>query len=558
MVSVLGRTTELATIGAFLADPSGPSRRLVLRGPAGIGKSVLWEDGIGRARADADRLVLVTRASEGEVDLPLVTLTDLLGSVPDAVVGALPGPQRDAIDAALLRRHPTGGHDPRTLGTAVLTVLSRLAGERPVLLAIDDLQWVDAASAAALDFAVRRLVNEPVAVLAAVRLAEDGSDAAFSQTLSRQPGGGVLDIGPVSLALLHHLVLERVGAALTRVQLARLESESGGNPLLALELARALARLERWPLPGEPMPLPADTGALLRQRIGRESSNVGQILLLAAVLPAATTASLTAAGTMPPAEAADAVEQAVGAGLLVIEPEGRLRFPHPLIASAALAAVPSEERRRLHARLAERARTVEERGRHTALAATDPSIEVSATLQAAAIAARDRGATGMAADWMERAAALTPSHEQDAWAARVTRAAAWRADSGEIDRARSMLEAAIPAIPTGDRRAEAMLHLAQIVGWEHGAAAGVAACRAALAEAVAPDLRARLRLRLATEVDLLGAADALAEIDAALVELGVPDGSGGPPGPGHRSGPPGMRPAPASVASARGRDRDRP
>lgn len=531
MVSVLGRAAELATIAAFLADPRRPSGRLVLRGLAGMGKSVLWEHGVAAARADPERVVLATRASESEVDLPLVTLTDLLGPVPERVVRDLPGPQRDAIDAALLRRRPTGGHDPRTLGTAVLSVLDRLAGERPVLLAIDDAQWVDGASAAALDFAFRRLVDQPIAVLAAARTADDGSDSAFSRALTRPPGGAILEVGPVSLALLHHLVLERVGSALTRVQLARLAAESGGNPLLALELAGALARLERWPLPGEPMPLPADTGALLRQRIGREAPAVGQVLLLAAVLPAPTTSSVTAGGTIGPAAAARAIDGAVGAGLLAVEPNGRLRFPHPLIASAALAAVPSEERRRIHARLAERASTIEERGRHTALAAIDPSDEVSATLAAAAVAARDRGATGMAADWMERAAALTPSGANEAWAARITRAAAWRADSGEIDRARSMLEAAIPAIARGDRRAEAMLHLAQIVGWAEGAAAVVAACRDALAEAVAPNLRARLRLRIASEVELLGAAGALAEIDAALADLADRAGPGKDPDP---------------------------
>src|SRR5215218_1617944 len=167
MVTVLGRAEELATIAAFLADPRRPSGRLILRGPAGIGKSVLWEHAVAAESERAERLVLASRAAEGEVDLPLVTLTDLLDPVPEEIVEGLPGPQRDALDAALLRRRPTGGHDPRTLGTAVVSLLGRLAAERPVLLAIDDAQWVDAASAAALDFALRRLVSQPVAVFAA-------------------------------------------------------------------------------------------------------------------------------------------------------------------------------------------------------------------------------------------------------------------------------------------------------------------------------------------------------------------------------------------------------
>lgn len=523
-MGILGRTTELATIGTFLAERHGSSSRLVLHGPSGIGKSVLWEHAVAGVRARSDRLVLVTRAFEGEADLPLVSLTDLLGTVPEAVVAGLPAPQRDALDAALLRRRTSGAIDPRTLGTAVVSVLANLAGERPVLLAIDDAQWVDPASAAALDFAVRRLADQPVAFLVAARHADDGSAASFVRALARPPGGAVLEVGPVSIAVLHHLVLERVGSALTRRQLARLEAESGGNPLLALELAGALARLDRWPLPGEPLPLPSDTGALLRERIGRQAPPVRDLLLAAAVLSAPTAAEIAAAGILHPDSIAEALDAAIDSGLLAIDPAGRLRFPHPLIAAAAQAIAPADKRRRFHARLAERATSVEDRGRHAALAASEPSDEVSATLAAAAVAARRRGATGMGADWMERAAMLTPLADRDAWAARITHAAAWRSASGEIDEARTLIGGALPSMPAGDRRAAAMHLLAQIVGWDEGAAAVVAACRRALDEAISPDLRARLRLRIATEADVIGTAAAIAEIDAALAEL---DGAAG-------------------------------
>lgn len=522
MVGILGRTAELATIDAFLADPRGAPIRLVLRGPAGIGKSVLWEHALAAARTSDDRDVLATRASEGEADLPLVALTDLLGDVSEEILGALPGPQRDALDVALLRRRTPDTIDQRTLGTAVLSVLRLLADRRPVLIAIDDVQWVDPASAAALEFAARRLADRPIRMLIAVRSAEAASTAPLVQASAREPDSVLVEVGPVSIAVLHHMVLERVGSALTRRQLARLEVESGGNPLLALELADALSRLDRWPMPGEPLPLPADTGALLRERIGRQTLLVRQLLLAAAVLPSPTAAGIASAGLMTLESIGGAVEAAVESGLVALDTDGRIRFAHPLIASAAQAVAPAEDRRRAHAQLAERATTIEDRGRHAALATSDPSAAVSATLEAAGVAARARGATGMAADWMERAAMLTPAANRDAWAARTTRAAAWRAETGEIDRARALLDEALRLLPAGDRRAEAMTHLAQIVSWDEGAAEAVAGWRLALAEAVAPDLRARLRLRVANEVDVVGFAAAIAEIDAALAELDAP------------------------------------
>ena len=249
---LLGRTDELAVIDGFLAGVPGDRRLLVISGDAGIGKTSLWQAALARAEARGDLTILVARASEAERDLAHVTLTDLLEPIVDdaneRTADELPGPQRDALDAAMLRGQATVPTDPRTIGMAALSVLRRMAQERPIVVFIDDAQWVDQASAAALGFALRRLSDATVKVVATVRTGEGESTASFLDSLRRDPGASELHVGPVSLGVLHHLIVDRVGTTLTRPQLARVEAASAGNPLLAIELARGLARLDRWPL----------------------------------------------------------------------------------------------------------------------------------------------------------------------------------------------------------------------------------------------------------------------------------------------------------------------
>ena len=191
--TILGRTDELAVIDGFLAGLPGDRRLLVISGEAGIGKTSLWQAALARAEARDDLTILVARASEAERDLAHVTLTDLLEPIVDddkeGTGDELPGPQHDALDAALLRRSATVPADPRTLGMAVLSLLRRAAQERPVVIFIDDAQWVDDASAAALGFALRRLDDASVAVVATVRTVEGESTAPLLEPLRRVQNG---------------------------------------------------------------------------------------------------------------------------------------------------------------------------------------------------------------------------------------------------------------------------------------------------------------------------------------------------------------------------------
>jgi DNA-binding CsgD family transcriptional regulator len=524
---VLGRNGELATIERFVA-PGGAARLLVLSGEAGIGKTTLFDQGIASATAGSDRVVLATRASLPERELAHVSLTDLLRDVDDEVIAQLPVPQRDALDSALLRRAVADAADQRTVSTALVTLLRLLGADGPVLIAIDDAQWVDPASAAALDFALRRVAGLDVATVVTIRTTEDGSVPEFLPGLRQVADVMDLPIGPVSLAVLHHLIVDRCGVALTRARLARLEADSRGNPLLAVELATALGRLERWPLPGEPLPLPADVGRLLGDRLSRLSATARDAAFLAAAIAGPTVEALRQASDIDDVELHRGLDEATDAAVLEIGPDGRIRFRHPLLASAALEILPAAARRAWHARLASTAAHVEEQARHVALSIEGPTSTGASVLEAAAVAARERGATAMAADWMERAIRATPRHDVEAWSRRITIAGGWFADAGDIGRARHLLEESVGSMPGGDRRGRAMLVLAQIVGWDEGGDAVVAHCEAALAEATDPDLRARLRLRIATESDVISLDRAIAEVDAAAAELAAAGGSSDP------------------------------
>ena len=181
---VLGRGDELARIERFITDFPQGSHALVIAGEAGIGKTVLWAEAERLARSRDDLTVLVARATESEASLAYVVLTDLLESIASAALPILPRPQAEALAAALLldRSADPAMRDPRTIGTAVLGTLRLAAADRPVLLAIDDAQWVDPASAAALEFALRRSLDDPNCLNATNRTSESGYRDAYVYT----------------------------------------------------------------------------------------------------------------------------------------------------------------------------------------------------------------------------------------------------------------------------------------------------------------------------------------------------------------------------------------
>lgn len=154
MAEIVGRERELALLEDFVGAQERPAA-LVLSGEAGIGKTVLWEAAVARARATSQQ-VLACRPSEAETTLAFAALSDLLEPLAETNFRALPRPQRHALGVALLLEPAVGPPpDLRAIGSALVATLNDLAQDGPVLLAVDDVQWLDRASADALEPAAR-------------------------------------------------------------------------------------------------------------------------------------------------------------------------------------------------------------------------------------------------------------------------------------------------------------------------------------------------------------------------------------------------------------------
>jgi hypothetical protein len=212
--AIIGRDTELDSVHAFLdRDPERPTA-LVLEGAAGIGKSTIWLAGVEAAR-EHGLCVLVSRPAELERGLAHAGLGDLFEEVLERVLPRLSPPRRRALEVALLLEDASQGSDPRTLGVAVRSALEALAAETPVVLAIDDVQWLDPSSASVLTFALRRMSEQPVILLLARRTGEAGVHSEFWSAIGAD-GVERLPIGPLSLGAVHILLQARLGRTFSR------------------------------------------------------------------------------------------------------------------------------------------------------------------------------------------------------------------------------------------------------------------------------------------------------------------------------------------------------
>ena len=492
-ISVVGRAAELTAVDDLVADTSSGPRVLVLEGEPGIGKTTVWRQAVERATAGG-MLVLSCRAVQAEAKLAYVSLADLLAPVANEVIGGLPAPQRSALEVALLRATPApGGVDARAVGAGVLSVLAELSVCSPVVVAIDDVQWLDRASTAALAFTLRRLQDRPVRIAVTVRLgagAQDdplGLDQAFGTRVERRR------LGPMSLDALQHMTRERLGQRLSRPLLQRIEQVSDGNPLFALELARALFDTGIRPGAGDPFPTCGTLAVLVAERMAPLPDHSRAALLVAAALAAPTTAQIA---EMLGEAAVDALEPAVAAELIEVRGQ-RVSFSHPLYASAIYTAASPERRRTLHRRLGELATDIEERARHLALATPCPDEGAAALLDAAATQARTRGAPGAAGELQEWAVRLTPSGRLEAMQARTLQAAEHLYRAGDLQHARQLLDGLRAEVSAGDRRARVLRLLAEIRYNEDSFAEATTLLEEALGCPPAPDAAVEILLSLA-------------------------------------------------------------
>jgi DNA-binding CsgD family transcriptional regulator len=484
----------MAAVAAFLdAVPSGPCG-LVLEGAAGIGKTTLWRAGAAQA-AGRSYTVLSCRPAESEATLSFAALGDLLDGVLDRVLPRLPPPQRRALEVALLLADPVGRQaEPRAVAVAFLAVIRHLSASRPVVLAVDDLQWLDDPSARVLEFALRRLRGERAGLLASAR--DPGPGRPVPAVDVGLPAGRLtrLRVGPLAFGAFQSAVRATVGSGLSLLTIRRLFDASAGNPFYGLELARAVQRTGAEPSPEDPLPVPSNLRGVLSARLAALPGDARDALLVASCLRSPTTMMLEQARG-PTVLAA----LRIAAGQGVAEVEGtRVRFTHPLFASAIYSGAPPGLRREAHRRLGEIAPNLEERARHLALSSDGPDEYVAAALGQAALSAASRGAPDVAAELAELAAALTPPDRLAARWRRRADAGAYLFRAGDTARARRHLEALAGEMPAGRDRAEALLVLATILAYDEGEAAAVSMLGQALGEAAASRvLQARIHIEIA-------------------------------------------------------------
>jgi DNA-binding CsgD family transcriptional regulator len=454
---VIGRAAELGVIQEFLADIEHGPRALVLAGEAGIGKTVLWEAGVEDAHGRFGS-ILTCRGVEAEASLSFAGLSELLGDVLDEVGPALAPPRRRALEVALLLAEPgESPPDPHAIGLAVLDVLRALADRGPCLVALDDIQWLDPASAGVLQIALRRLRGEPLGLLATLRLGPElgGSPVELERSFPDERLER-LTVGPLNLAALHRLLEERLGLELTRPELARVQDATAGNPFFALELGRELVRTDTRPAPGQPLRVPESLRELLGGRLARLPGETLDVLLLVAAL-ARPTVELVAATYGDHERVLEALETASQEAVVELD-DSSLRFAHPLLGSICYERAPLWKRRAVHRVLAEAVSDVEERARHLALSTEGPDGTVAAELDLAAEHAAARGAPAAAAGLCELAAALTPD-EPDLDRQRRMRAAIYYRLSGNGEQAAAMLRQLLAEVPRGIERADLLVEL---------------------------------------------------------------------------------------------------
>jgi DNA-binding NarL/FixJ family response regulator len=511
--AAVGRERELASIETFLAEITNGPAALVLSGEPGIGKTILWEVGVEEARA-AFTCVLTSRGVEAEASLAFAGLTELLAGVVDEVLPTLVPPRRRALEVALQLVEPgENAPDSHLIGLALVDTLRWLARDGPVLVALDDAQWLDSASSAVLHVAVRRLRDEQVGLLATVRQAADVvTPLQFEYALAGERFTRI-DLRPLSLGALHHLLEQRISLELTRPELARLYDASAGNPFFALELGRELIREGAKPTAGRALRVPRSLHDLLGGRLARLPTETVDVLVPAAAL-AKPTVQLLAATYGDEQRVVAALQAAVSEGVVDFD-DARLRFAHPLLASICYEQAPLWKRRAAHRALAAVVDDLEERARHLALAADGPDERIASELDRAAEQAAARGAPAAAADLCELAAELTDAHPRASRRRRL-QSARYHSLAGDPDRAVVILDELLGEIESGVERADVLLARAFTVSGD--ARAIVVFCDEALAAAAGDDVREARILALRAWAHLM-TADASASLADARTAL---------------------------------------
>ncbi len=408
MDALIGRDRERDVAAVFVAASASGPAVLEIDGEPGIGKTTLFRYTVDLARLGGST-VLECSPTHAESAMSYVGLTDMLRSLPNSAFDELPAPQRHSLEVATLRTAPSEVPlDERAVGTGLATLLALLAESGAVILAVDDLQWLDRSSADVLTFAARRLMTAAVGIVTCERTGKSAHDVvgAVPAPLWRES----ITLTGLGAAVLFHVVRDQLGITLPRPALVQVAETSGGNPFAALALSRAVGR-------GNDMPGAVQMSDLVHgltaDRLTELSDSAREALLAAASSPRAMVPMFAALGM---GEALDEIESS---GMVHVV-DGRVVFTHPLLAAAVLQVASGPQQRAMHGRLAAVADDPEARARHRALADPDRNEATAAVLDEATSAAAARGSSIAAAELARLALDRTVEHDSDgAWTRRI-------------------------------------------------------------------------------------------------------------------------------------------
>lgn len=427
---LLGRAQESAVIDQLLSNArSSGSGAIVIKGEAGIGKSALLDYA---AQLASGMRVLRVSGVESEAEIAFGALHLLLHEQL-ALIDSLPDVQAAALRAALGEAR-AGAEDRLLVGLALLTLLSDLAEQMPLLILLDDAQWFDQPSASALTFAARRLAHEGIVMIFAVR---DGERAYAGDGLPELRLARLTDADAASFLDEHRpdLPVEVRGGVI---------EEAAGNPLALLELSGTLtAGLLGYGVAatGSPVgaaPVGGQVQQVFRRQIERLPELTQNLLLVAAADDTGDVARILAAARAFQATADD-LEPAERARLITVA-GGAVTFRHPLVRAAAYHGPPFRRRLAAHAALAATCESAEDADRHAwhrSASVVEPDDDAAAELEQAAARAEARGGHATAASAYERAAAL--SVEQSTRVRRLGQAAVAAYDAGRLPHAAELL-----------------------------------------------------------------------------------------------------------------------
>ncbi|MGQ5597762.1 ATP-binding protein [Streptomyces sp. ESR1.13] len=517
--TALVRQAELDRLVAAVTAPRAaePAARpaealLTVVGESGAGRTTLLEAVAARFAADGGR-VLRADGSRSETHLAFSGLHQMLRPVRGRI-DALPPRQRGALHVAFGVAERRGAPDPMLIGTAVLTLLSDLAAERPLLVVVDDAQWADPASLDALSFVARRLTDEPVTLLVATGDPTLRGLAVREPTLVLEPLGRgaserLLDLQP------------RVPTGVTR---ASVLDQAEGNPLALVELARAVAGHDSASRTGYG-PLP------VTERLGRAYAD--RLAALPAETRRAVVRLATVDGEDPPStvlswlpDIADPVWAPAEEAGLVRRSGGRLRCDHPLSRLAIYHAAPAEERRAAHLGLAGLFgdQDPDRHAWHLAAATSGPSAAVSARLEGGADRARHRSGHAAAAHMLERAADLHPDRDESTrLLGAATRAAVLTGRLDSVERLAARVRAATDD-PTAAALAALQVGRLMLLTSSHNASFGHLMRPAAVLAGTDPAAAAEALAAAAVVRFYSGDAAQLHEIERLLPRASPPDG----------------------------------